>query len=40
MITVVLEGSLVKVVWWYENEWGYSNCRFQPAKQVLVNAHA
>jgi glyceraldehyde 3-phosphate dehydrogenase len=23
--TMVLEGSMVKVVSWYDNEWGYSN---------------
>ncbi len=40
MMTVVLEGSLVKVVSWCDNEWGYSNRRVELAKQVLVRAHA
>lgn len=39
-MTVVLEGSLVKVVPLYDNEWGYSNRRVVLAKQVLVHAHA
>jgi glyceraldehyde 3-phosphate dehydrogenase len=24
-LTVVMDGTLVKVVAWYDNEWGYSN---------------
>jgi glyceraldehyde-3-phosphate dehydrogenase/erythrose-4-phosphate dehydrogenase len=39
-LTAVLEGSLVKVVSWYDNEWGYSNPRVELAKQVLLHAHA
>src|SRR3954465_4694191 len=29
--TAVLEGKLVRVVSWYENEWGFSNRRVHPA---------
>jgi glyceraldehyde 3-phosphate dehydrogenase len=25
LLTVVMDGTLVKVVSWYDNEWGYSN---------------
>jgi glyceraldehyde-3-phosphate dehydrogenase/erythrose-4-phosphate dehydrogenase len=24
-LTVVMDGTMVKVVAWYDNEWGYSN---------------
>jgi glyceraldehyde 3-phosphate dehydrogenase len=39
-LTVVLEGTLAKVVAWYDNEWGYSNRCVELAQKVLVRAHA
>src|SRR5215203_5513622 len=39
-LTSVLEGQLVKVVAWYDNEWGYSNRCVEMAQKVLVRAHA
>ncbi len=39
-LTSVLEGTLVKVVAWYDNEWGYSNRCVELAQKVLVRAHA
>jgi glyceraldehyde 3-phosphate dehydrogenase len=39
-LTAVLEGNLVKVVAWYDNEWGYSNRCVELAQKVLVRAHA
>jgi glyceraldehyde 3-phosphate dehydrogenase len=39
-LTAVLQGSLVKVVAWYDNEWGYSNRLVELAQRVLVRAHA
>jgi len=39
-LTSVLEGALVKVVAWYDNEWGYSNRCVELAQKVLVRAHA
>jgi glyceraldehyde 3-phosphate dehydrogenase (phosphorylating) len=39
-LTAVLEGKLVKVVSWYDNEWGYSNRCVELAQKVLVRAHA
>src|SRR5918995_4444507 len=39
-LTAVLDGSLVKVVAWYDNEWGYSNRCVDLAEKVLVRAHA
>src|ERR687896_2034793 len=39
-LTTVLEGTLVKVVAWYDNEWGYSNRCVEMAQKVLVRAHA
>ena len=39
-LTTVLEGTLVKVIAWYDNEWGYSNRCAELAQKVLVRAHA
>ena len=39
-LTSVMEGSMVKVVAWYDNEWGYSNRCVELAQKVLVRAHA
>src|SRR5918997_2558229 len=39
-LTSVLEGVMVKVVAWYDNEWGYSNRCVELAQKVLVRAHA
>jgi len=39
-LTAVLEGSLIKVVSWYDNEWGYSNRCVELAEKVLVRAPA
>ena len=35
-----MDGTLVKVVAWYDNEWGYSNRCVELAQKVLVRAHA
>jgi glyceraldehyde 3-phosphate dehydrogenase len=39
-LTSVIEGTFVKVVTWYDNEWGYSNRCVELAQKVLVRAHA
>ena len=39
-LTLVLDGTMVKVVAWYDNEWGYSNRCVELAQRVLVHAHA
>src|SRR5689334_20905710 len=39
-LTSVMDGTLVKVVAWYDNEWGYSNRCVELAEKVLVRAHA
>jgi glyceraldehyde 3-phosphate dehydrogenase len=39
-LTSVLEGTLVKILAWYDNEWGYSNRCVELAQKVLVRAHA
>ena len=39
-LTAVLDGTLVKVVAWYDNEWGYSCRCVDLAQKVLVRAHA
>src|SRR3954447_15004848 len=39
-LTTVLDGTLVKVIAWYDNEWGYSNRCAELAQRVLVRAHA
>src|SRR3954464_1600028 len=39
-LTAVLDGNFVKIVTWYDNEWGYSNRCVELAQRVLVRAHA
>jgi glyceraldehyde 3-phosphate dehydrogenase len=39
-LTLVLDGTMVKVVAWYDNEWGYSNRCVELAQRVLAHAHA
>ena len=36
-LTKVMEGNLVKVLSWYDNEWGFSN-RMLDTTLALVNA--
>jgi glyceraldehyde 3-phosphate dehydrogenase len=39
-LTSVIDGTFVKVIAWYDNEWGYSNRCVELAQKVLVRAHA
>jgi glyceraldehyde 3-phosphate dehydrogenase len=39
-LTMVMDGNLVKIVTWYDNEWGYSNRCVDLAEQVLVGLGA
>ena len=35
-LTAVVDGTQVKVVAWYDNEWGYSSRLVELAQRVLV----
>ena len=39
-LTTVVDGTQVKVIAWYDNEWGYSTRLVELAQQVLVPAFA
>ena len=39
-LTMVMDGNLVKVVAWYDNEWGYSNRLVDLTQRVLATAPA
>jgi len=34
-LTTVLDGTLVKIIAWYDNEWGYSNRVVDLVQKVL-----
>jgi glyceraldehyde 3-phosphate dehydrogenase len=34
-LTAVIDGTMLKVVAWYDNEWGYSNRVVELVQQVL-----
>ena len=35
-LTAVIDGTQVKVVAWYDNEWGYSNRLVELAQRIAV----
>ena len=39
-LTMVIDGKLVKVLAWYDNEWGYSNRLVELAQRVLATVPA
>ena len=39
-LTSVVDGTQVKVVAWYDNEWGYSSRLIELAEKVLVSQPA
>jgi len=39
-LTAVMNGTQVKVIAWYDNEWGYSTRLVELAERVLVPVHA
>ena len=34
-VTVVMEGTMLKILTWYDNEWGYSNRLVDLTQKVL-----
>src|SRR4029078_1945309 len=40
LLTSVMDGTMVKGVAWYDNEWGHSHRCGELAQKVLVRAHA
>ncbi len=34
-VTLVMEGTMLKILTWYDNEWGYSNRVVELAQKVL-----
>jgi glyceraldehyde 3-phosphate dehydrogenase len=36
-MTKVVDGNLVKIMTWYDNEWGYTSQMVREAKKVLIN---